>query len=42
MLKNIDKNKFNRINQKLVNLYLKKKKKVEKNLKRGKKDIMSL
>jgi len=42
MLENIDRNKFNRINQKLVNTYLKKKEKVEKNLKKGKKDIMSI
>ena len=42
MLENLDRNKFNRINQNLVNIYLKKKKKVEKNLKREKKDIMSL
>lgn len=42
MLENIDRNKFNRINQKLVNTYQKKKEKVEKNLKKGEKDIMSL
>ena len=42
MLENIDWNQLNRVNQKLANMYLIKKKKQGKILKKGKKNILSL